>query len=454
MEILSYIENMLTDIAAPDTVADVKGNYRFHFAPTFTGQAPLNTHTILLFCFEDAEKRAPVEFTAKWCKIMDNDVYEIKDYAETYYHVNPSDIDLKIRAIVTSKCPKHPGTAILTVGPIVLDGSIKPELEGMVLNKAANFRCTFISLNQEKISPNLSLLKVEKPIMRILFDPKMVNREPDAKKELFQNIEFDFEKDTDLKVKVDSHNINNIIIQYKRGGFPQILLAKFDSRMQRDLFYIYLKLMRMLRSKILEDMDGEYEKLLSMPWCFLKAGSETDRYDELRGYQALYSADIVRETLKEMVRYNKALQEENVNLIDSVHLLEQDLRFAVTEFEELLKDGRNKNTKNLRKFERSHRSILQESTVILDGIKIKSKKQKRENEESIIEATRSIQDEVASIKKINEILKKEIEVHKGAPKIPTTGTGSSTAPKMDSLFLSVIQVRSRLCSKPITILAP
>jgi len=102
---------------------------------------------------------------------------------------------------------------------------------------------------------------------------------------------------------------------------------------------------------------------------------------------------------------------------------------------------KTKNVKNLKKFEKSHRSIIQESSVILDGIKVKNKRQKRENEESIIEATRNTQDELTSIKKMNEILKKEIEAHKGAPKNPATGTGSSTAAqqKMDSLYLSVIQ---------------
>jgi cell division protein FtsB len=210
--------------------------------------------------------------------------------------------------------------------------------------------------------------------------------------------------------------------------------------MQRDLFYIYQKLMRMLRSKILEDMDTGYTRLLSMPWNFLNGGVDFDSYDELRGFQFIYSSDLVRETLKTMVRLNKMLQEENVTLVDSIDILEQDLQLSINQFRELLEDGKAKNTKNLRKFERSHRSIIQESSVILDGIRVKNKRQKKQNDDSIIESTRELQDELASIKKTNEILKKEIETFKGAPKNPSTGTGSSTAPKMDSLLLSVIQV--------------
>lgn len=437
-----YFEELILGNSKDIAPFEVKGNFNFKFCPTFKGQPPLNTISIVVACYQNETMEEKIEFSIKWCKIMDNDVYEIRDYHENYYHVNPSDIDLRIRAVVTSKNQKFPGTAILTVGPIMLDGAIKPELEGMVLNKSASFKCAFVSWNEERISPNLSLIHVEKPIMKIVFDPKMVSREGEVNKQKFRDLEFNFEKELDLKVKVDSHNINNIIIQFQAEKNTQSLLAKFDNRMQRDLFYIYLKLMRMLRAKILEDMDTEFEKLIGMSWCFLNTPPATDLYDGLRGYQFIFSSDILRETLKKMVRLNKTLQGENVHYVDSLEILENDLQVSVKEFDALLEDGKIKNTKNLKKFERSHRSIIQESSVIIDGVKTKNKKQQRKNDESIIEATRDIQDELTSVKKINEILKKEIELHKGAPKNPSTGTGSSTAPKMESLDLSAIQVTS------------
>jgi hypothetical protein len=440
MEVFQYFEELFSGNTKVEPPMEVKGTFRFHLEPTIKGQAPLHTISIVIACYDDKEKWNKIDFSIKWCKIMNKDVYEIKDYSEPYYHVNPSDIDLRIRAVVTSKNQKYPGTAILNVGPIMLDGALKPEIEGMVLNKSASFKCTFISLDQEKMSPNISVLLVEKPFLRVTFDPKMVSRESEAKKAQFKDLEFDFETDTNMKVKIDSFNINNATIQYKVGDTPHVLLAKFDNRMQRDLFYIYQKLMRMLRSKILEDMDTGYTRLLSMPWNFLNGGVDFDSYDELRGFQFIYSSDLVRETLKTMVRLNKMLQEENVTLVDSIDILEQDLQLSINQFRELLEDGKAKNTKNLRKFERSHRSIIQESSVILDGIRVKNKRQKKQNDDSIIESTRELQDELASIKKTNEILKKEIETFKGAPKNPSTGTGSSTAPKMDSLLLSVIQV--------------
>ena len=131
-----YIEDFLLGSPQIEMSTEVKGSFKFHFEPSFKGQVPLHTLSIIISCFEDGEKQKPIEFTIKWCKIMDNEVYEIKDYAETYYHVNPSDIDLKIRAVVTSTNEKYSGTAFLTVGPILLDGAINEKNKKAALQKA------------------------------------------------------------------------------------------------------------------------------------------------------------------------------------------------------------------------------------------------------------------------------------------------------------------------------
>lgn len=74
-------------------------------------------------------------------------MYEVRDYHEHYYHVNPSDIDLKIRVVISSKDPIYPGTAYLTLGPIILDGAVKPELEGMLINRASYFKIMVVSVD-------------------------------------------------------------------------------------------------------------------------------------------------------------------------------------------------------------------------------------------------------------------------------------------------------------------
>ena len=435
-----YIEGLLLGSSKQNFEIDLHGNFGFHVEPSFKGAVPLHSLSIIVSCYEDKEKRKPIDFDVKWCKLMDGELFEIKDYSSKYYHVNPSDIDLKIRAVITSTTLGHSGTAFLTVGPIMLDGSLKPELEGLIVNKAASFRCTIISVGGQKVNPNLSVIKVVKPHLEIIYDPKMVERESDAKKTLYQPLKVDFEKDMTLKVKVDSHNINNAAVSYSKEGENIVVLINFDNRMQRDVFYTYFKLMRMLKSKILQDQDNEYDRLLSMPWCFLNAGKDVDRYDQVRGYHFILGGDAIREQLKTMVRLNKTLQDENVHLLDSMDIIEQDLQRSMKEFENLLEDGKVKNTKNIRKYERSQMSIMQESSIIIDDLREKNKRKKKANEEQIIESTRSLQDEVTSIKKVNEILKKEIEIHKSGPKRPTLGTGSRSGHNMESLYLSAIQV--------------
>lgn len=435
-----FLEDLMLGTSKENFEIDLKGDFNFHVEPSFKGAVPLHTLSIVVTCLDSKQSSKPIDFSVKWSKIMDSDVYGIKDYDYKYYHVNPSDIDLKIRAVITPITEGFTGTAFLTIGPIILDGSLKPELEGLVLNKTASFKCTLVTMNNEKVSPNLSLVRVTKPNLEIIYDQKMISREPEANRSKFDQVNLHFEKDKNFKVKVDSQNINNCYFFYTKGEEKLVALIKFDNRMQRDVFYIYLKLMRMLKPKILEDMDIEYDSLLEMPWCFLKVGRDVERYDELRGYQHIYGSDALRELLKVMVRLNKSLQDENVQLLDSVDIIEQDLQLSMKEFGNLLEDGKVKNTKNLRKYERSQMSIMQESSIIIDGLKEKNKRKKRENEEKIIETTRDLQDNVTSLKKVNEVLKKEIEALKGGPKLLATGTRCSSTNNMESLYLSVIQV--------------
>ncbi len=145
---------------------------------------------------------------------------------------------------------------------------------------------------------------------------------------------------------------------------------------------------------------------------------------------------------KKLKSLNKSLQEENQQLVDSIDIIEQDMKMSQQEFANLLDDGKTKNTKNIRKYEKTHTTIIQESSMIFEGVKEKNKKKKKGNDDSIIETTRGLEDELSSMKKINEILKREIEAHKGDPKNITIGTGSSTAGQknMESLYLSAIHV--------------
>ena len=252
---LEYLENLLLGEEVGRDIMQCHGSFSFFLEPVIKGTLPLHSCSIVITCYETRERKTAIDFDIKWCKIIGDNVYEVRDYHEHYYHVNPSDIDLKLRVVISSKNPKYPGTAFLTIGPIELDGAVKPELEGMLINRASFFKVMVVSMDEHKVPPNLSLFRIEKPYLYLTFDQHVVSRSQDQSK--YAPMVFNFESDNDVRIKVDSENINNILVQYKDlAGKDITLKAKFDSRMQRDIFYIYLKLMRILKADIIHKQIG------------------------------------------------------------------------------------------------------------------------------------------------------------------------------------------------------
>lgn len=435
---LDYLEELILG-DQPEEIIHIQGNFSFFLEPVIQGTLPNHNCSVTVVCYSSMDRQNPIDFEVKWCKILNGEAYEMKDYKEIYYHMNPADIDLKIKAVVSSKNPKYPGSAYIYIGPIVLDGSLKPEIEGMVINKTASFKVTVISYNDTALKPNSSTIRVEKPYFYLTYDPEMVSREVEQKN--FEPIMVDFEMDPEVKIKIDPRSINNIIVQYKsESGSEVSLKIKFDSRMQRDIFYIYHKLMRILKNSIVEEVLREYEKLFYFNWSFLKKsiGGENREYNV--DYELIYNFDKIREHLKAMVRFNKELNEDNTALLDSLDILEADLAMSVKEFRSLIEDQKSKKKltrKDVSRYEKSSQSIIAESSVIIDGIKQKGKK-KKELDNSRLVNIRDIEDDIKSIKQVNDVYKKEIEILKGLSK-PTPVVGS-VLNQMDSVNLSVIQV--------------
>ncbi len=429
---LEYLENLLLGEDSTKDLMQCHGAFSFFLEPVIKGTLPLHSCSIVVTCYETRDRQKPIDFDIKWCKIIGDNVYEVKDYHEHYYHVNPADIDLRLRVIISSKNPKFPGTAYLTIGPIELDGAIKPELEGMLINRASFFKIFVVSIDDVKVPPNLSLFRIEKPYLYLTFDQHIISRASDPNK--YAPMVFNFESDNDVRIKVDSENINNILVVFKDlAGKESILKAKFDSRMQRDIFYIYLKLMRILKAEIIHKEISKYEEVLKLSWNLLNVSlMDGDRGRTYLTIERSFIFDLIRENLKSMVRMNKELNEENTTLLDSVDLLEADLDASVKEFRNLLEDGKTKNTKNLRAYEQKSKSIIRESSVIIDGVKQKDKRKKKELEQSNIVEMQNVQDDLDSLKKVNEVLKKEIEVYKASP------TNKSAIAKTDNVYLSAL----------------
>jgi hypothetical protein len=140
------------------------------------------------------------------------------------------------------------------------------------------------------------------PYLYLTYDPGMVGRETD--KSRFEPLMLDFETDPDVKIRIDPTNINNILINYKNSMKVETKLKiKFDSRMQRDIFYIYHKLMRIIKKTVIDEILVEYVKLFKYDWSFLKHKIAENR-NSMVDFEVIYNFGLVREHLKAMIRLN------------------------------------------------------------------------------------------------------------------------------------------------------
>lgn len=437
---IRFLEGLLDLAEPPQEFVTVKGDFSFFLDPVIKGVVPYHTCSIVITCYENGHKKDFVDFEIKWYKIIGSDTYEYKDYTEKYYHCNASDADVKIKALITSKDPKFPGTAYFTIGPMQLDPILKPEVEGMLLNSEAFFAVNVLTDNEEKLLPNLSSILLKKPFLTLHFDSHLARRERQQGR--FDDIVVNLETDLSLKVRADPFAISTMVISTQNQtespgevATSREVKVKFDSRMQRDIFYIYFKLMRMLRAKIIAEIKEEFELIMRLPWIFLNQ-TKSSLTEDSEEFHNLFSFDLIREQLKAMVRLNKDLNEENTALIDTMDILEADFDLATKEYQNLLEDSRKNVTKNLRKYEKSGLSILQESSMVIDDVRSKTKKKKKEIEANLVREIRQTQEDIDSVKAANELYKKEIDKYKSRPQ----RSDADSPPKLESIQVSAIVV--------------
>lgn len=150
-----------------------------------------------------------------------------------------------------------------------------------------------------------------------------------------------------------------------------------------------------------------------------------------------------------MLRINRSLSIENDNLSECVHILEKDLEFAITDFEELIQQVRNggritevkkklgqtdaqiteeqrrKQEANIRKLQKLERSLLDTSKQVsrvrsqhsLNHMSMsnalagreRSREQSKTKGQTNVEKVKKMQKELDSRKKLNKMLLKEIQ---------------------------------------------
>lgn len=366
---------------------EILGTYNFYLEPKFQGFVGLHTSTIVLSAFQDNSKRYPVEISVKWAKIMGNEKFDMEGYEEKYYNMTPSDIDLKIRAAVTSNDPRFHGVAYLYVGPIEMDKSLIPEIESLIMQQSGQFKANLLNVGGLEIIPNnVTKIKVEKPYLTLNFDQKLSQIEEYrtlANSGALDPIEIDFESDKSLKIRVDNRSITDVVISYKNSQEEdKKLKVRFANRLSRDVFYIFVRLMRSIKSSFFEKLMAEFNILKSAPWSILNIEREDDE-DESPGepgYEMILKYDLIRELLRSMIVMNRDLNAENSELLDSMFTLDTELQKTVAKFRELLKEAKSKSGDELKKLEKSNRSHLAETSMLLEDSK-KRKDQKKGGED-------------------------------------------------------------------------
>ena len=335
----------------------------------------------------------------------------MESYHERHYHFTPSDIDLKIRAAITCLDPRYPGVAYLYIGPIEIDHTLNPELEGMVLNMKGSFKVQVLALNNIPVRPNSSVIRIDKPYLTINFDPILEDTSTNQTDPVcFLPLEINFETDHQLKVRVDNYSTTVVVIAWKdEHSKDHRIVAQFDTREQRDIFYIFLRLLRSIKTHFLERQMQEYDVILNAEWSCLHLDLD-DEEDDPEGKHSFYEilrSDTIREHLRELLRIKRELSQENLSLTDSIGVLEADLQECSKQFRELLSEFKSGKVKNLSKYEKS-RSVLGElSFSILDDLK-KGEKSPNWREEQL-PSKEDIELQLRAVRETNSQLRKEIE---------------------------------------------
>ena len=396
----------------------VVGNYSFFVKPKVQGFVSVHSSTVSINCYENEERLKAIGFSVKWAKIHNADTYDLSDYTEKHYNISPSDIGLKIRATITATDHKYPGAAYMYIGPIELDLAVRPQIEGYLLHQGCDFAVNVLSFDRTALPPNTCLLSIDRPYLYLKFDPRLNELKESkemAAKGVFEPIKCNFEQEASTKMRIDNYSTINTNLVFKgEKGQEHKLKIQFDSRFQRDAFYIFLRLLRSIKISFLNKLLSDFDLLLTSEWSAINLDRDEDEDEEFDepGYNMLLKFDLSRELLRNMVRMNKELNQENSDLVDSVVIIEDELNSSMEHFRALLKDPQSFDDKKLRKLERTNKTMLDETSVIIEDAK---HGRIRKNDISMIEQKQEkeqLTKDVGILKKRYIDMKKQLEMFK------------------------------------------
>jgi hypothetical protein len=217
-----------------------------------------------------------------------------------------------------------------------------------------------------------------------MFDSKLLDHSKTvelARQGLFNTVTLDVETDKSLKARIDNKSVTNIFLGYTDNNEEDHkVIIKFPSRNHRDIFYIYLRLVRSIKTTFMEKLLRDYDVLLRAPWSIVHLETDEDEDEDPGdpGFEMYLLYDLIRENLRYHVRINRDVSLQNADLLQNLEVLDYQLRFAKYYCEKYTRKAADPRT-DLRKVDASIKSFLDESAMIIEGQKDdREKRRKRE----------------------------------------------------------------------------
>ena len=427
------------------------------FTPYFVieGKLPDHNITLTVSAFTESFLRKKLAVSVVWYKSFREKEHKIPNHDHPFYHCSPADVDLILRAEITCAEWGFEGKASIYFGPIQLSPIVTCEIQSSVFLQAHTQTVLLLQVNDEKVKiNNKTRLSVERGSLEVNFDPCLTKHPQLSKITDWSGFKCSIgekcnPQEEELLVYFDNVDPKNLFITKRTGpagsadeknqiaqswqdhSMPKITNYKvqFFSRYDRDMFYVVFRLYRMLKASAIETCIESYTTLLTCDWLFLywKVWKESgvyagDPFDtEEVNTDNLLQYDLVREKLRSLIYLNRQLLFDRTEKMDLLDVMQTDLELAQASLRQLIEDasgaqkrGRKLSRLEVSRYEQKSRSMITETSVIIDERKVKSKSGKRNLEDQKLEELIECQEELQALKLGNQGLKKSLESEKKA----------------------------------------
>lgn len=429
----------------------VSGKYQFHVEPVVRGVLPYHSCTVMITCFKDSRKLAPIDFKCEWFRVIEERIYKIEDNETESYNFTPYDIGASIKVKVTSQCVEYPGTANIILGPVKMDLAIRNHVRDAVLQGVVEFKTRVVKLDDLMITDlsdyeNKTILN-RNEIGVVMVPNKDINE---------TQLHIPYEKSILFRIDCDSADPRSLTIFFEQDEKERQIKLQFISRVARDLFVMAMRVVKTLRISCVTDMVNNYGKILSKEWLPKKLNPE----DGEEFYERFMEDEkSIRSALKMTITANKELNADNEKLMECIEILEGDLQFSIAEFTSLLQEMKTKGNVDLKRYEDANKNIAAESSEMLEKLRkdpnssFHSKRNtKDQNVHSRkiyeLEQLSALQTEYDNCKRLNSILETELMKLRsskvGGNDSPTLGASQAKAEAAKLTATMNLNLKSRI----------